>query len=90
VNTCINCSFLMEDHIISSPKEYLSILADMQQCIKEGNFELIAQTCAFDEVLKDTWYSDSIEHIIQCKKCRNQFVCFADTYHGSGKFYKKD
>lgn len=89
MNTCENCSFLMEDHIINNPKEYLAILADMQQYINQGRFSLVAQTCAFSEVLKDTWYSDSIEHVMQCKKCNSQFVCYAVTYHGFGRFYRK-
>jgi hypothetical protein len=80
----------MENHFISSPQEYLAILADMEQYINQGSFLLVAQTCAFTEVLKDTWYSDSIEHVMQCKKCKSQYVCFADTYHGVGRFYKKD
>ncbi len=89
MSTCENCSFLMDDHIISSPKEYLAILTDMQLYIHQGIFILVAQTCDFHEVLKDTWYSDCIEHVIECKKCGSQFFCYADTYHGTGRFYKK-
>ncbi|MDD2992246.1 MAG: hypothetical protein PHG73_01705 [Pygmaiobacter sp.] len=90
MNTCETCNFLMDDHTIYTPKEYLAILADMQQCLKQGDFILVEQTCNFDDVLKSTWYSDYIEHIIQCKKCGSQFVCYANTYHGSARFYRKD
>ncbi|MPM20954.1 hypothetical protein SDC9_67393 [bioreactor metagenome] len=90
MNTCDNCSFLMDDHVINSPKEYLDILNDMQQYIDHGNFILVEQTCSIHDVLKDTWYSDCIKHVMQCKECNSQFVCYADTYHGTGRFYKKD
>lgn len=85
---CKNCKDIILRDSFYSSEDYLNCLDYIHDLIDTGCFNLIKKTCDLDKVIdmKGTWNSDIIEHIVQCAKCRKQFICFSDTYHGRGSF----
>ena len=73
-----------------SPDDYRNCLTYISELIASGQFEMLEQTCPLDAVQDQngSWFRDIIYHIIICKECGEQYVAFADTYHGGGHFEK--
>lgn len=85
---CDLCNNIILQKKFYSPRDYRNCLTYIQSLIESGNYEIVEQTCDFDNV-KDSdgnWIGDIISHIIRCKNCGQKFTCFCDTFHGTGTF----
>jgi len=85
---CENCKDIILRDSFYNPNDYLNCLEYIRELICADKFTLIRKTCDLNSV-KDSsghWSSDIIKHTLQCNKCGKHFVCFCDTYHGSGSF----
>jgi len=70
--------------------DYRNCIAYIADLIASGQFEMIEQTHPLDAVQNQNgcWCDDIIQHVFICKECGEQYVAFADTYHGVGDFEK--
>ena len=88
---CEHCRNIQIWRKFDAPKDYLACIAYIQQLVKQGEFELIAEesTCPLEKVkTEDGWTDEIMAHMIRCKHCGQIFTCVVNTWRGSGHFKK--
>lgn len=85
---CENCKEIILRDSFYSSIDYMNCLEYIQELIEAGRYILVNKTCDLDKVRDENghWNGDVFEHVVQCTQCEKQYLCFPDTYHGSGSF----
>jgi hypothetical protein len=82
---CNQCKGFSERFRLSTPREYLDLVRQLEELVATGVFQLLQGTCTLKELLeRGPWPDDVISHIFECSNCRQKFKLAAETYHGSG------
>ena len=87
---CEHCQDIILKKSFYTPKDWLDCLEYIKCLVNYGDYEFVEATCDIDRVRNENgaWADDVISHTIQCKKCGQNFICYANTYRGGGSFTK--
>lgn len=83
---CSKCDRFQERLNFSSLSEYLHIVRELIQVVKEGTLTLTRADCRLEEMFETPMPGDVICHEFQCTNCGRRFTLSADTYHGSASW----
>ena len=89
---CENCKGIILRKRFHSSHDYMECIAYIKTLLATGKYELIDATCDIHHIknANGCWVNDLISHTLRCKLCGSDFICIADTYHGSGSFVAKE
>ena len=65
------------------PRDYLEFVLRVLKVVEVGSLELLESTCPLQDLFKDEWPADIVEHNLECAACGRKFQLFADTYRGN-------
>ena len=64
------------------PRDYLEFALRVLKVVEGGTLELLESSCPLQDLFKDAWPADIVEHNLECANCGRKFQLFADTYRG--------
>lgn len=87
---CEKCDGFAERLNLEFPREYLDIVRQLIDIVKQRTFTLVRADCELEEMFNTPWPGDIIFHEAQCSNCGRRFTLFADTYHGNASWHTSD
>jgi len=66
----------------TKPREYLEFALRVLKVVETGTLVLLESTCSLQDLFKEEWPTDIVEHNVECENCGRKFQLFADTYRG--------
>jgi hypothetical protein len=91
VTSCASCQDLQTEFIIRFPSDLRKAIAVTRDNLADGTIEDITPggDCRpFDELVTSGKWDDVLQYRFQCNTCGQLFELHADTYHGSGGWWR--
>jgi hypothetical protein len=79
---CSQCEEFQDGLSFVKPRDYLEFVRRVLKVVERGSLELLESTCPLQDLFKDEWPADIVEHNLECAACGRKFQLFADTYRG--------
>ncbi len=79
---CAQCEEFADGLSFEKPREYLEFALRVLRVVEAGTLELLESTCTLEDLFKEEWPGDIVEHNLECATCGRKFQLFADTYRG--------
>ena len=88
---CPSCQQLQAEFPIRTPGELAKAIRVVQANIADGTLQPIEQAGEqpVTSVRPDGPWADVIAYLFRCASCGTQFELSAETYHGSGGFWRR-
>lgn len=80
---CSQCEEFQDGLSFVKPRDYLEFVLRVLKAVELGSLELLESTCPLQDLFKDEWPADIVEHNLECAACGRKFQLFADTYRGN-------
>ena len=80
---CAQCEEFQDGLSFVKPRDYLEFVLRVLKAVEVGSLELLESTCPLQDLFKDEWPADIVEHNLECAACGRKFQLFADTYRGN-------
>jgi len=80
---CSQCEEFQDGLSFVKPRDYLEFVLRVLKSVEVGSLELLESTCPLQDLFKDEWPADIVEHNLECAACGRKFQLFADTYRGN-------
>jgi len=80
---CSQCEEFQDGLSFVNPRDYLEFVLRVLKAVELGSLELLESTCPLQDLFKDEWPADIVEHNLECAACGRKFQLFADTYRGN-------
>lgn len=80
---CSQCEEFQDGLSFVKPRDYLEFVLRVLKAVEVGSLELLESTCPLQDLFKDEWPADIVEHNLECAACGRKFQLFADTYRGN-------
>jgi len=79
---CAQCEEFADGLSFTKPREYLEFALRVLKVVETGTLVLLESTCSLQDLFKEEWPTDIVEHNVECENCGRKFQLFADTYRG--------
>jgi len=79
---CAQCEEFADGLRFTKPREYLEFALRVLKVVETGTLVLLESTCSLQDLFKEEWPADIVEHNVECENCGRKFQLFADTYRG--------
>ena len=80
---CAQCEEFQDGLSFVKPREYLEFALRLLRVVQAGTLEQLESTCTLQDLFKDEWPADIVEHNLECATCGRKFQLFADTFRGN-------
>ena len=80
---CSQCEEFQDGLSFVKPRDSLEFVLRVLMVVEVGSLELLESTCPLQDLFKDEWPADIVEHNLECAACGRKFQLFADTYRGN-------
>jgi len=80
---CAQCEEFQDGLSFVKPRDYLEFALRVLKVVESGTLQLLESTCPLQDLFKDEWPADIVEHNVECSTCGRKFQLFADTYRGN-------
>ena len=90
MNNCAKCFGFTEPRNFGSSDEYLAIVRQLVEVVREGRLTVVTATYPLEDVFNAPIVGDCFFHHFQCTTCGRVFQLFADTYQGRANWTPGD
>jgi hypothetical protein len=80
---CSQCEEFLDGLSFVKPRDYLEFALRVLKVVDGGSLQALESTCPLDDLFKDEWPADIVEHNLECATCGRKFQLFADTFRGN-------
>ncbi len=86
--TCSTCDSLAAEVAIRSPQALQDVAASVVPYIDDGRLAHLSGESDLRELARGRW-DDLVSATLRCTACGTLYALFAETYHGSGGYWRR-